>query len=116
MIIDGRTVHILEEVQENIYIYFQDGPIYHCTHVPGTVAKFSSESEYNPTCTAFIDLSNFKMLMNEMINKDPDVVPYQALLLLLDINSAVCVDKNSNDKKHTRHMARRIHFVRNVEE
>ena len=33
-------------------IFYQGGPIYHGTHVPGSVAQPSAESEYNATCTA----------------------------------------------------------------
>ena len=33
-------------------IFYQGGSIYHGTHVPGTVAKSSAESEYNAACTA----------------------------------------------------------------
>ena len=33
-------------------IFYQGGPIDHCTHVPGPVAQYSAESEYNAACTA----------------------------------------------------------------
>ena len=33
----------------------------------------------------------------------------------MDSKSAVCMDKNSKDTKHNRHLARRVHFVRNGE-
>ena len=46
-----------------------------CTHIPGTVAQSSAESEYNEEFTALTDLSHFRMLNDEWLNKDPDVVP-----------------------------------------
>ena len=45
-------------------IFYQGGPIDHGTHVPGTVAQSSVESEYNASCTAGIDLGPFIMLIH----------------------------------------------------
>ena len=39
----------------------------------------------------------------------------EAPLIVLDSKYAMCMDKNGRDTKHTRHIARRIHFVRNGE-
>ena len=36
-------------------IFYQGGPIDHGTHVPGPVAKSSTESDYNTECTAGMD-------------------------------------------------------------
>ena len=58
-------------------------------------------------------LSYFRMLIHELLNKDPDMVPKEAPLIVLDSKSAMCMAKNSRDTKHTRHIARRMHFVRN---
>ena len=33
-------------------IFYQGGQIDHGTHVPGTAAQYSAESEYNSACTA----------------------------------------------------------------
>ena len=43
------------------------------------------------------------------------MVPKEATLIVLDSKSAMCMAKNGNATKHTRHIARRIHFVRNGE-
>ena len=51
----------------------------------------------------------------ELLNEDPDMVPKEATLIVLDSKSAMCMDKNGKDTKHTRHIARRIHLVRNGE-
>ena len=58
-------------------------------------------------------LANFRVLIHELLNKDSDIVPEEAPLIILDIKSDVCMDKNGNYTKHTRHIARRVHFVRN---
>ena len=62
-----------------------------------------------------MDLAHFRMLINELLNKDPDIVPEEAPLIILDIKSAVCVANNGKDTKQTRHIARIIHFVSNGE-
>ena len=49
-------------------------PIDHCTHVPSTVDQSSAESEYNAACNSGMDLAHFRMLNNNLLNKDPDVV------------------------------------------
>ena len=43
------------------------------------------------------------------------MVPKEAPLIVLDSKSAMCMAKNGKDIKHTRYIARRMHFVRNGE-
>ena len=62
-----------------------------------------------------MSLSHFRMLIDELINKDPDIVPEEDPLIVLDSKSALYMANNGKDTKHTRHIARRIHFVRNGE-
>ena len=96
-------------------IFYQGGPIDYGTHVPGPVAKSSAESEYNAACTAGMSLAHFRMLIHEFLNKDPDIVPEEDPFIVLNSKSAICMTNNDKDTKHTRHIARRIHFVRNGE-
>ena len=70
-------------------IFYQGGPIYHSKYVPGPVAQSSPESEYNAACTAGMDLSHFRMLVHELLNEDPDMVPKEAPLIVLDSKSAM---------------------------
>ena len=56
-------------------------------------------------------LANFRMLIHELLNEDPDMVPEEVPLIVLDSQSAMCMAKNGKDSKHTRHIARRMHFV-----
>ena len=60
-------------------------------------------------------LAHFRMLIHELLNKDPDIVPEEAPLIVLDIKSTICMAENGKDTKHTRHIARRMDFVRNGE-
>ena len=41
--------------------------------------------------------------------------PKEAPLIVLDSKSSMCMAKNGRDIKHTRHIARIMHFVRNGE-
>ena len=53
--------------------------------------------------------------VKEQLNKDPDIVPEEASLIILDSKSAVCMAKNGNDTKHTRYISSITHLVRNGE-
>ena len=44
---------------------------------------------------------------------DPDIVPEEDPLIVLDSKAAMCMARNGKDTKHTRHIARILHFVRN---
>ena len=50
------------------------------------------------------------MLIHELLNKDPEIVPEEAPLIVLDIKSDMCMAKNGENTKHTRHIARRMYF------
>ena len=56
-------------------------------------------------------LAHFRMLIHEFLNKDPDIVPEEVPLIILDSNYDVCMANNGKDKKHKRQVARIIHFV-----
>ena len=95
--------------------FYQGGTVDHGTHVPGPVAQSSAESEYNAASTAGMSLAHFRMLIRELLNNDPDIVPEEAPLIVLDSKYAICMAKNGKDTKHIRYIARRMHFVRNGE-
>ena len=60
-------------------------------------------------------LAHFRMLTHELLNKDTYIVPEKYPLIILDIKSAVCMTNNGKNTKHTRHITRRMNFVRNGE-
>ena len=60
-------------------------------------------------------LAHFRMLIHEFLNKDPDKVPDEDPLTILDSKSAMSMANNGKDIKHNRHIARRMHFVRSGE-
>ena len=96
-------------------IFYQRGPIDHVTHVPGPVSQSCAESEYNAECTVGINLAHYRMLINELLNKDPCIVPEKYPLIVFDSKYAICMAENSKDTKHTRHISRRTQFVTNGE-
>ena len=94
-------------------ISYQVGSIIHGTHIPGAFAQSISESEYNAAFTAGMALAHFRMLINELLNKDTYIVTEEAPLIILDCESSVFMAKNGKDTKHTSHISRTMHFVRN---
>ena len=55
------------------------------------------------------------MLVHEFLNKDKDIIPEEAPLIILDIKSAVCMANDGKYTKRTRHIYRRVHLVSNGE-
>ena len=62
-----------------------------------------------------MDLARFRVLINKLLNKYTDIVPQEAPLVILDIKYSMCMANNGKDTKNTRHIERRMHFVRNGE-
>ena len=89
-------------------VFYQGGPIDNCTHVPGTLPHYSAESNYNVACNEVMTLAHFSILNNELMKKEPYIVPEQASLIILDSKLAVCLSQNGKDIKHTKHLFRRI--------
>ena len=56
------------------------------------------------------------MLIHDLLNKDPYIVPEEDPLIVLDSKSAMCMAKNGKDTKHPIHISRIMHFVSNGEE
>ena len=96
-------------------IFYQVGPIDHSTHVPGPVAQLGAESEYNSACTTGIYLSYFRILIHELLSKNPGIVPEEDPLIILDIRSNFFMDDNGKDTTHTRHISIRVHSGSNGE-
>ena len=60
-------------------------------------------------------LAHFRMLIHELLNKDPDIVPEEDPLIVLDSKYSMCMAKNGKDTKHTRNISRIMHLVSNGE-
>ena len=94
---------------------YQGGKIDHGTHFPVPVYQSSAESEYNAACNKGMALSYFRMLVNELLSKDPYIVLEEAPIIIFNIKPAVCMAKISKDTKHTRQITRRLYLVKNDE-
>ena len=53
------------------------------------------------------------ILIHELLNKDTDITPEEAPLIILDIKYAVYMAKNGKETKHTRQISIRVHLGRN---
>ena len=62
-----------------------------------------------------MDLAHFRMLIILFLNKDTDIVPEEAPIIILDSKSDVFMVNNGKDNKHTSHIPRRLNFVRKDE-
>ena len=59
--------------------------------------------------------AHFRVLNNELLDKDTDVVPEQEPIIILDSKLAMCTSNNVTVTKYTRHISRIMHFLINVE-
>ena len=59
-----------------------------------------------------MDLAHFRMLIHVLLNDDPYIVPEGDPLIILYSKSDVCMAMNVNYANHTRHIVRRVHFVK----
>ena len=78
-------------------IFYQGGPIDYGTHVTGPVSQSGAESGYNAAFTEGMSLAHFRMLINELLKKDPDIFPEESHLTILDSNSDMCMVTNGKD-------------------
>ena len=56
-------------------IFYEGGPIEPGTHVPGVAAQSGAESDYNAAFTAGMTLSDSRMAISELLNKNLYVTP-----------------------------------------
>ncbi len=91
-------------------IVYMGGIVDHSSNLPDPVALSSAEAEYNEGCIAFIATSHLRMLLCEMegINE----ANMKATNVYFDSKSAIAMGNSYRDTKHTRHIMRRYHYVR----
>ena len=61
-------------------------------------------------------LAYFIILNNEFLYKNPDVVPEQASLIILDRKSDIYMANNDKETKHNIHIYIKMNLVRNGDE
>jgi hypothetical protein len=91
-------------------ITYMGGIVDHGSNMPDPVTLSSAEAEYNEACVAFMAASHLRMLLCELDGtKDEDTPPTS---IYFDSKSAIAIGANYRDTKHTRHIMRRFHYVR----
>ena len=95
-------------------IFYQCGTIDHCTHFPGPFSQSSAKNEYNGSCTTVMALAHFRILINDFLKKDPNIFSKKDPIFILDSKYYLCMSNNGKATKHTRHIARKVHFKETV--
>jgi hypothetical protein len=92
-------------------IIYMGGIVDHSSNMPEPVALSSAEAEYNEGCVAFMAASHLRMLLCELEGiKEASMAP---TTMFFDSKSAIAMGSSYRDTKHTRHIMRRYHYVRN---
>ncbi len=82
----------------------------HSSNLPDPVALSSAEAEYNEGCIAFMAASHLRVLLCEfegIVESTMTATP-----IYFDSKSAIAMGNSNKDTKHTRHIMRRYHYVR----
>jgi hypothetical protein len=90
---------------------YMGGIVDHSSNIPDPVTLSSAEAEYNEGCMAFMAASHLRMLLCELEGIDETEMPPTAMIF--DSKSAIAMVSSYKETKHTRHIMRRYHFVRN---
>jgi hypothetical protein len=88
------------------------GIINHSSNLPDPVALLSAEVEYNEGCLAFMATSHLHMLLYEMEGICESTM--EATNVYFDSKSVIAMGTSYCDTKHTRHIMRQYHYVREV--
>jgi hypothetical protein len=89
--------------------FYMGGVIDHSSNLPDPIALSSAEAEYNEACLACMATNHLAMLLDELEDR-PE--PRMKIPILLDSKSAIAMGNSFRDTKHTRHIMRRYHYVR----
>jgi hypothetical protein len=91
-------------------ITYMGGVVDHSSNLPNPVALSSAEAEYNEGCLAMMATSHLRMLLAELEGTNETTL--KPTNIYFDSRSAIAMGNNFRDTKHTRHILRRYHYVR----
>jgi hypothetical protein len=91
-------------------ITYMGGVVDHSSNLPDPVALSSAEAEYNEGCIALMAASHLQMFLAELEGIEESELPPTAMFF--DSKSAIAMGESYKDTKHTRHIMRRYHYVR----
>ena len=87
---------------------YRGGVVDHSSNLPDPIALSSAEAEYNETCLACMGTAHIKMLLEDL-----ELVEIsQPTPILIDSKAAHDMGHSFRSTKHTRHIMRRYHYVR----
>jgi hypothetical protein len=90
-------------------IIYMGGVVDHSSNLPDPVALSSAEAEYNKACLCGRSVTHLKMLLNDMEARSDNE---DTVSIKLDSESAIAIGNSFKDTKHTHHILRRYHYVR----
>ncbi|MGH3053820.1 MAG: reverse transcriptase domain-containing protein [Gaiellaceae bacterium] len=94
-------------------IFYKGGVVDHSSFLPDPVAMSSGEAEYNTACATCIAVAHLRMLTNKLITLSSSDPPNQEpVTIILDNTAAIKMGQSFRDTRHTRHILRRYHYVR----
>jgi len=93
-----------------LILTYMGGVVDHSSNMLDPVALSSAELQYNEGCTAFMAASHLRMLLCELEGSHDETM--EATSIYFDSKSAIAMGINYRDTKHTRHIMRRYHYVR----
>jgi hypothetical protein len=91
-------------------ITYMGGVVDHSSNLPNPVALSSAEAEYNEGCLAMMASSHLRMLLAELEGRTEESL--ESTNIYFDSSSAIAMGTSFRDTKHTRHILRRFHYVR----
>ena len=91
-------------------LYFKGGIVNAASFVPTPVALSSAEAEYNALAHSFQAVANSRQLVHELYGNHADTP--LSIPVFCDSESAIAIGSSLKDTKRTRHIQRRVHFVR----
>jgi hypothetical protein len=91
-------------------LFAQGGIVDAASFVPNPIALSSAESECNAAAFGVTAAQHIRQLFQELRGLLPDT--QLSIPLVMDSSSAIAIASKSRDTRHTRHIQRRVHFVR----
>jgi hypothetical protein len=92
-------------------ITYMGGIMDHSSNMLDPVALSLAEAKYDEGCVAFMAASHLRMLLRELEGiEEQKLVP---TTIYFDSKSAIIMGNSYKDTKHTQHIMRRYHYVRN---
>jgi Reverse transcriptase (RNA-dependent DNA polymerase) len=92
------------------HIFMQGGIVDSAMTFPVPVALSSAEAEYNNLCAAAATTAAMGMLVQSLRGLDTDAP--LGIPILVDNKACISMGLSVKDSKHTRHIMRRLHYVR----